>query len=312
MELGQIISSYHYFTMNFQQEKSPLNYVRNIMKELIVSTDLSDVTLICEDKKQIRAHKNILGVSSNFFREIFKSDKSAHQMIYLRGIQFSEMELIMHYVYLGEATFKEERIEEFLAVAKSLEIKGLQQKDVSSKTVKSQKYNNQKNAQELEEPSPMKNTVFLKKGNIENSEYSSVAESQEIKGLKQKNVAFKSTTIKYNNPEHEELVSFIEALDEPSPTENAVFLKKGDREVLRYSCGQCGKDFVTQQVLKTHIESVHEGIMYDCNQCDYQATEKSSLRRHINRHNGNEYKCQLCEFKTRRKGYFNTHIKSMH
>ena len=135
---------------------------------------------------------------------------------------------------------------------------------------------------------------------------------QEIKELKQKDVPFKSATINYNNPEHEELVSFIEALDEPSPTENAVFLKKGDREVLRYSCGQCGKDFVTQQVLKTHIESVHEGIMYDCNQCDYQATEKSSLRRHINRHNGNEYKCQLCEFKTRRKGYFNTHIKSMH
>ena len=95
--------------MNFQQEKSPLNYVRNIMKELIASTDLTDVTLICEDKKQIRAHKNILGVSSNFFRDIFKSDKSSHQTIYLRGIKHSVMAPILQFVYLGEATMSIEQ-----------------------------------------------------------------------------------------------------------------------------------------------------------------------------------------------------------
>ena len=45
--------------------------------------------------------------------------------MYLRGVQYSEMESIMQFIYLGEATFYEERIDEFLAVAKSLEIKGL-------------------------------------------------------------------------------------------------------------------------------------------------------------------------------------------
>ena len=45
--------------------------------------------------------------------------------MYLRGIQFSEMESIMQFIYLGEATFFEERMDEFLAVAKSLEIKEL-------------------------------------------------------------------------------------------------------------------------------------------------------------------------------------------
>ena len=45
--------------------------------------------------------------------------------MYLRGIQFSEIESILQFIYLGEATFYEERMEEFLAVAKSLEIKEL-------------------------------------------------------------------------------------------------------------------------------------------------------------------------------------------
>ena len=399
------------FAMNFQGEKPSLNWhkcsdhVRNMMKELIVSTDLSDVTLICEDKKQLRAHKNILGACSNFFREILKSDKSAHQMIYLRGIQFSEMESIMQFVYLGEAKFKEDRIEEFLSVAESLEIKGLERKVVPSKSASkatfhedqteeflavaesletkglkqknvpskiglkasfhegrreeflavaesletkgllqkvvpsknaskatfhedraeefdvvaesleiegleqknglsksaTQNYNNPK--QELEEPSSLKIAAF--QDQTENSRYSYVKESLEIKVHKQKDIPFKSAIQNYNNPIHEK------ELEEADHMKITVFSKKDHSENIRYSCGQCGKDFVNQQVLKTHTESVHEGILHACNQCVYQATEKSSLRRHIKvKHNGSEYKCQFCDFKTSSIRYFNTHIKS--
>ena len=46
-------------------------------------------------------------------------------VIYLRGIQHSEMESIMQFIYLGEAKFNEERMSEFLMVSKNLEIKYL-------------------------------------------------------------------------------------------------------------------------------------------------------------------------------------------
>ena len=409
------------FAMNFQREKPSLNWhkcsdhVRNMMKELIVSTEFSDVTLICEDKKQLRAHKNILGACSNFFREIFKSDKSAHQMIYLRGIQFSEMESIMQFVYLGEAKFKEERIQEFFAVAESLEIKGLEQKVIPSKSAPKATFHNdrtedflavaeilenkgleQKNvpskiglkptfhndrtedflavADSLETKGVKQKNVPSKIGLRANfhegrreeflavaesleikgllqkvipsksapkttfhenkaEEFLAVAESLEIEGLEQKNELSKSATQNYTNPIQEleepssmKIAAFQDQteesleikghkqkdeLEEPDPMKNTVFSKKDHSENLRYSCGQCGKDFVTQQVLKTHTESVHEGILHACDHCVYQATEKSSLRRHIKvKHNGTEYKCQLCEFKTSRKRYFNTHIKS--
>ena len=102
-----------------------LDHLKNMMKELMMNEDYSDVTLVTEDKKHIKANVNILSACSPVFKEIFKRDKNSSTIMYLRGIQFSEIESILQFIYLGEATFYEERMDEFLAVAKSLEIKEL-------------------------------------------------------------------------------------------------------------------------------------------------------------------------------------------
>ena len=36
--------------------------------------------------------------------------------------------------------------------------------------------------------------------------------------------------------------------------------------------------------LRIHKKSKHEGIRYDCHLCDYKATQKGDLKRHIQRH----------------------------
>ena len=33
-------------------------------------------------------------------------------------------------------------------------------------------------------------------------------------------------------------------------------------------------------ILKEHVESVHEGVHYPCDQCDYESTTKGKLWRH--------------------------------
>ena len=90
-----------------------------------MNEDFSDVTLVTEDKRQIKANISILCASSSVFKDILKKEKNSSTLMYLRGIQYSELESIMQFIYLGEATFYEERMDEFLAVAKSLEIKEL-------------------------------------------------------------------------------------------------------------------------------------------------------------------------------------------
>ena len=39
-------------------------------------TNLRDVTLVCDDSQQIKAHKFILSARSPFFKEILESEKS--------------------------------------------------------------------------------------------------------------------------------------------------------------------------------------------------------------------------------------------
>merc|ERR1711911_287914 len=90
-----------------------------------MNEDFADVTLVTEDKRHIKANVNILSACSPVFKDILKRGNNSSPIMYLRGIQFSEMESIMQFIYLGEATFYEERMDEFLAVAKSLEIKEL-------------------------------------------------------------------------------------------------------------------------------------------------------------------------------------------
>ena len=101
------------------------DHLKSMMKELMMNEDFSDVTLVTEDKKRIKANIHILSSCSPFFKDILKKEKNSNAIMYLRDIQYSEMESIMQFIYLGEATFYEERMDDLLAVARSLEIKEL-------------------------------------------------------------------------------------------------------------------------------------------------------------------------------------------
>merc|ERR1719418_391740 len=92
----------------------------------MTSAEFADVTLVTDDKQQIRAHRNILSACSPVFKNILQIDRNnTNPVVYLRGIQHSEMESIMQFIYLGEARFYEDRMSEFLTVSKNLEIKEL-------------------------------------------------------------------------------------------------------------------------------------------------------------------------------------------
>ena len=78
------------------------DYLNSMMKELMTNEDLSDVTLFTEDKKQIKANINILSACSPVFKDTLKKNKNSSTIMYLRDIQYSEMESIMQFIYLGQ------------------------------------------------------------------------------------------------------------------------------------------------------------------------------------------------------------------
>ena len=97
--------------------------LREMLHDMMTCNELTDVTLVTEDKKHFKAHKVVLCASSTVFRNIICDNCNSNSVIYLRGIQSYEIESILQFIYLGEATLRQERMNEFLNVGKSLEIK---------------------------------------------------------------------------------------------------------------------------------------------------------------------------------------------
>ena len=59
----------------------------NIRKDF----EFSDVTLACEDGQQLEAHRVILAASSPFFQKLFRRNKHAHPLLYMRDVAFQDL-----------------------------------------------------------------------------------------------------------------------------------------------------------------------------------------------------------------------------
>merc|ERR1712058_196741 len=95
-----------------------------MMQTLMDSNKSTDVTLVCNDKTKFKAHKFVLSACSPVFESIIEDlPHREDSFIYLRGVQSQELKSILQFMYLGQATFYQDRMNEFLDVAKILEIK---------------------------------------------------------------------------------------------------------------------------------------------------------------------------------------------
>ena len=93
--------------------------------ELRADQCLLDVTLACEDGKQIEAHKVVLTAGSLFFRNIINIKKLDTLIIYMRGFDSSDLASVVDFLYDGEVNVLQEELNDFLCLAEELQIKGL-------------------------------------------------------------------------------------------------------------------------------------------------------------------------------------------
>ena len=86
---------------------------------------LCDVTLVSADEKQLMAHKLVLASCSELFSKMFTKNVHQHPFVYLSGISSQDINLILDYIYKGEAKVFESEVDLFLDTAKKLKITGL-------------------------------------------------------------------------------------------------------------------------------------------------------------------------------------------
>ena len=100
------------------------------LADLRQEEDFFDVTLAI-DGRQLRAHKLILSACSFFFRKLLRINPAPNPVIVLWDVSYEDMLNILDFMYNGEVRVKQANIQQFLAVAEKLRVRGLCQGDSS-------------------------------------------------------------------------------------------------------------------------------------------------------------------------------------
>ena len=131
--------------------------ISSSFRDLREAKDLFDLTLVCGEFQQFQAHKVILSASSPFFRRVLCQNpysSNNNPMIYLRGINQSDLQYILDFIYYGEVNVTQDNLNSFLAVAEDLQIKGLTQGQNDSKPKPSSSCQPRKNAPKITKQLP--------------------------------------------------------------------------------------------------------------------------------------------------------------
>ena len=96
-------------------------------KNLIDEKSFADVTLVSGDQIKLSAHKLVLSSCSPVLKQILLDNPHPQPLLYMRGINHQDMESLLKFMYLGEVSIFQDRIDDFLEVARELQVKGLLQ-----------------------------------------------------------------------------------------------------------------------------------------------------------------------------------------
>ena len=201
------------------------------------------------------------------------------------------MKAIIQFIYEGEAILYQERMDEFLSAARSLEIKelvrfvqiGETDDDIMDKY--SENSDNRNLLRNGQKRKYKKRKKPLEPLNFEGTEVKTENEDLEC-GQCGKKYKYKASLEVHVQSEH-----------------------KG----IRYDCSKCGKIFKEQSSLVDHFRAIHEGYKLRCDLCDFQTGRKQSLRYHkLKIHEGVTYDCDECNRQFSTQQHLNRHIEHRH
>lgn len=303
----------------------------NAFRRLWTDEYFTDVTLATEDDHQIKAHKVILSLCSEFFRNLFIKNPHQNPLIYLKGIRYKELEVVLKFIYLGKCDVENEEITKFLATGSDLRINGLVenfetgnvnydgseiyensppmesgQEEISQKKILVNNVEKEDIFNVLATESDLRINGFVGKNEIENdddeikiNEISNSLEPvhEDMGGLSQKPILSNS-----------EISHKVEQNNLFNPNKVSKTQQTGDHD-----CTICEKKYTTHAGLFYHNRSIHLGYTENCDKCEFKATQKSHLKAHqLSEHEGLRYPCDQCNFKAKQQSTLKKHKQSKH
>ena len=300
------------------QEKYFLNWpsysdhLRSTFRHMMETGDFSDVTLVCEDRKQFRAHRNILAAGSPMFMDLLQINQGTQPVIFLKGVQGSDLETILQFLYFGEATLYENRMTALLDVFKILGIQDLF-KSINSDEIlptiveKSDIVEEQIHSVDDFPPDSKMDLVKLDMDMDVEQFLQMKMNDQILPGNVEKTAQTKTNIVE------EKLLS-----EDDFPPDSNIESIKLDMNVEQipkpvYRCDQCDYQAKQRGHLKHHIRYTHQGIRFKCYICENQFSRKEILSQHIqSKHESIRYDCEECGKSFQFKNRLGVHMKSVH
>ena len=234
--------------------------------------DFSDVTLACEENKQIEAHRVILSACSPFFRSVLRMNKHSHPMIYMRGLKSKDLVAIVDFIYHGEANIYQEDLDGFLALAEELQLKGLtrQNEDQSLEQKKDNLGHSQLPKPKKKPPTKHKHISARNAALIENVDNFNefIYEDQQLVPIDSDKTVVK---IDLNN---ETLLAKIATMME----------RTNEGEGTKWRCTVCGKLGRYQSEIARHVECHIEGVSHPCNLCGKVSRSSNAHQSHVSKY----------------------------
>ena len=223
------------------------DHLKEMMHIMKTDDTFTDVTLVSEDGRKVRAHKVVLGASSPIMRDMMTREDTS--IVDLKGIALEEINSILQFIYLGEATLQPERMEVFLDAAQKLQIKELcKESEMEFEKINTLNF----------EPEQIKKEVVMNQANHQSALTTPLQSVHE-------SVRYACNQCDQQFTRQRSLTGHIQS----------------KHEGIKYACKQCNYQASSQSNLTMHKYALHEGLKYACNECDYQAGFRSDLARHF-------------------------------
>ena len=227
-------------------------------KSLRHDDDLFDVTLVSDDHNQVSAHKLVLSACSEYFKNIFKTNKHSHPLLCLEGVTSQELNNVLDYIYNGEIQIYQDNLDRFLDVAQRFKLEGL----IGNATPKEEEVvvndNNSCNEINVRQFKEVDSKFSPESMISKNSFFSAISPLETV-------IPGDFTSINELNQRIEE-----EIIREPGGV---------------FKCGRCQKQFNKISNVKEHIETHFDGLSFPCQLCGKDFRSRQCLRKHkINHH----------------------------
>ena len=113
--------------------------LHNTFAELRREEHFSDVTLVSKDGNLVKAHKLLLSANSPLLDKILKSQDHPKPLIFMHGAKTDVLISLLDFIYSGKVEIRGNQLDEFMALANDLKVKGLSKDQIEASGEKDSK-----------------------------------------------------------------------------------------------------------------------------------------------------------------------------